>query len=376
MSTVNRSRQPRGVPVGGQFATETRAEAGAVALDARPDWGDLDICEGARTPWGPADHVRDLGPGAVLVGTPSHGGIKLSPERNRAVPAPLRSSSGWYEEDCEAHIVAFAHPDLGLASPEDAARGVRDWYPDGYEQVTGETIAPGQSWVKDDRLFAQAHQDDLVTVSAITSEDHPGMVEVTATVGGQRTQEAFDQERTFLVPSEEYNARVGRHPMVIDPARYTDVTRPKAPKTPLPRFTGINPAGLTSAQRSRLRAALGKRWRASDGTVRTLEDVITQEGLSGKSVTVEGGRRIHHLQQRQHAEDSSYSVLPVPKAVWDAVDAPDTRTPVDVAREEMKLAENALERARERGGSISARVNAQENARAARAAYEQALKGA
>lgn len=372
MSTVDqRSRQPRGVSIGGQFTAESRAEARAVVLDRSPDWGQLDVREGARTPWGRADYVSELGPGVVTVGTPGHGGIKLSPARNRAVPAELRNASGWYEEDCEVHIVAFAHPDLGIESPDDAAAGVRNWFPDGYEKATGETIAPGESWEKDERLWREAHADDLVTVSANTSSEYPGMVEVTATCGGARSQAEFDAARTFLVPQDEYRAGTsGRHPMVLDPDRYAEITKPKAPKTALPKYTGLSLESLTPAQQDRARAALGKRWQTNTGKVRTLEQLINEEGVSGKSASVNDGRRSYYLVQRQHAEDSSYSVLPVPKAVWDAVEAPDVRTPRALAREALNLAEHAALKVRERGGSISARADAQRKVPAARAAYE------
>lgn len=371
MSTVDaRSRQPRGVPVGGQFATEARAEAGTVLLEPATDWGSVEVRDGGRTPWGQADYVSQLGPGAVTVGTPGHGGIKLSPQRNRAVPEPLRNSSGWYEEDCEVHIVAFAHPDLAIEPPEDAAAGVRNWFPDGYEKATGETIPPGESWGKDERLWREAHANDLVTVSADTSTEHPGMVEVTATRGGARTQADFDAARTFLVPQDEYRQGTsGRHSMVIDPDRYVDITKPKAPKTALPKYTGVSLSFLTAAQQARARDALGKRWRTSDGQVRTLEQLITEEGLSGKSASVEDGRRSYYLVQQANAEDNSYPVLPVPKAVWDAVDAPDVRTPRARAREELHIAEHAAMKAR--SGGFAARQAAEQRVREARAAYEQ-----
>jgi hypothetical protein len=102
MSDVStRTRQPKGVPVGGQFATETRAESGlmleAPATPAEPDWGTTGISAGGRTPWGTADSVEDVAPGIVFASTPGHGGFKLSPERNAVVPDPLRNGNGWYE---------------------------------------------------------------------------------------------------------------------------------------------------------------------------------------------------------------------------------------------------------------------------------------
>lgn len=48
--------------------------------------------EGGRSPWGQIDHVEILAPGIAMVGTPSHGGIWLAPERRKDMPsAPNRA---------------------------------------------------------------------------------------------------------------------------------------------------------------------------------------------------------------------------------------------------------------------------------------------
>jgi hypothetical protein len=63
----------------------------------------------ARSRWGPIQTKSELAPGVWSVSTAGHGGIKLSRERNAAVPAYLRREGGWYEEDCEWAIAAVVH---------------------------------------------------------------------------------------------------------------------------------------------------------------------------------------------------------------------------------------------------------------------------
>jgi hypothetical protein len=58
------------------------------------------------TPWGTADHCRDIMPGIVEVSTPSHGGWILSPDRQAHLAALVPAFTTWagapyYEEDCD-----------------------------------------------------------------------------------------------------------------------------------------------------------------------------------------------------------------------------------------------------------------------------------
>lgn len=61
--------------------------------------------EGDPSPWGIIDGVTPLGPEAISVTTPSHGGIWVTPEALAKIPEPLRataySGGGWFEEDCD-----------------------------------------------------------------------------------------------------------------------------------------------------------------------------------------------------------------------------------------------------------------------------------
>lgn len=183
------------------------------------------VWEGMRTPWGAAQEARVVAPGVGWVGTPGHGGVKLSPEMNRRMPDYMRRPGGWYEEDCDWALPYVALADIlrqgGEASAADAAmETLRKWHPDEYERFTGETIPEGGSHVKDERAFMELHKGDLVAVSAQYSKDRPGFVEATATVGGLR--DGLPGARRFLVPEEEY-ARRSPFGFVVDPSRHEEI---------------------------------------------------------------------------------------------------------------------------------------------------------
>jgi hypothetical protein len=170
-----------------------------------------------HTPWGAADYEKLYAEGVVFYGAPSHGGFKLDAERNAKVHPLLRERSGWYEEDCAWSKVAFTFPEIFSEKDRVAAVAtLKDWYPDAYEAIAVVQLAPGESVVKDERRFHQAHADDWVAISAITSGRHPGMIECVAAKGGARGQVP---ERRYLVSQEEYRNR-GRFGFVIDEARH------------------------------------------------------------------------------------------------------------------------------------------------------------
>jgi hypothetical protein len=178
-----------------------------------------------HTPWGTADYVKELAPGITLVGTPSHGGIRVAPEQNRQIHKALRNESGtavgggragWYEEDCEWAIVAMQFPEAFVrplaegdktdwSTPEKvreiAVGFVKNYSPDGYEAATGETIPEGESYLKDKRLFEERHQHDWVVTCAFGSHltVPDGMVGVIA------QQASSGRKIGFLVPKDEYH---------------------------------------------------------------------------------------------------------------------------------------------------------------------------
>jgi hypothetical protein len=185
------------------------------------------VYEGMRTPWGDADSVKVVIPGAVgWAGTPGHGGVKISPAMTRRMPPFMRRPGGWYEEDVDWALPYVALADELRAAGEgekalsDAVETLRQWHPAAYEELTGEEIPEGRSYIKDERIFRDRHANDLVAVSAVGSDDRPGMVEVTATPGGVRD---FSGARRFLVPEGEYADRPRFGFVIEDPSRYEEL---------------------------------------------------------------------------------------------------------------------------------------------------------
>ncbi|TCM51071.1 hypothetical protein C8J36_11078 [Rhizobium sp. PP-F2F-G48] len=181
--------------------------------------GRRDVRTSASTPWGASQGATIYAEGVICHSTAGHGGFHLSIERNGKVPSVLRSSSGWYEHDCEWAIVALAFPDLFTTQERQLAdRTVRDRWPDAWERLSGRTLQPGESTVKDRRAFERAHAGDWIVISAIRSDHVPGMTEVIATIGGKRTSNVH--ERRFLVPFDEYGGSGRRFGFVIDEERH------------------------------------------------------------------------------------------------------------------------------------------------------------
>ncbi|MBU3993522.1 MAG: hypothetical protein KKA12_13390 [Alphaproteobacteria bacterium] len=178
--------------------------------------GRREIRQRLSTPWGMAQSSKIYADGVVFHSTASHGGIKLDRARNAAMPAMLRVASGWYEEDCEWSKVAIGLPDLFTDyERRHADRTFRDYYPECCEAVHGRALEPGESFANDRRLFREAHAQDWVVVSAITSKERLGFVDCVATLGGDGTASS---RRRFLVPDTEYSA--GPHGFVIDERRH------------------------------------------------------------------------------------------------------------------------------------------------------------
>lgn len=172
----------------------------------------------ASTPWGGSQLATVYAEGVVAHMTAGHGGFHLSAERNAKIHPLLRKDTPWYEEDCEWAIVAISFPDLFTAYERSMAeRTIRNTWPDVWEKIRGCSLAEDESWAKDRRAFDERVAADFVVMSAIRSDQHPGMTEVVAVVGGDRRRDS--DERRFLVPSDEYAGR-GRFGFVIDKARH------------------------------------------------------------------------------------------------------------------------------------------------------------
>jgi hypothetical protein len=348
----NVARQPKGIREGGQFADSKNPEASVDLAADVTNWGDVtNVQEGSRTPWGTADYVSHPAPGIAIVGTPGHGGIKLSPERNRVIPTALRTSSGWYEEDCEVNIVGLYHPEAfqGEGRPlddirEQSRQGVVEWFPSGYESAFGVTLPIGASGVKDRTTWHELHANDEVAVSASGdwADDVPeGMTVVTVRRGGNRTEEDRAAQREILVPKSDYGNPEFRHPLgkesgsfVVDPSKnYVDVTpAPKPPKEPAPRFRDWDTSGLSEHAKYRAERELGKMYRFNSGPAKSLADHIADGALVGKGHQLAryraDGRNKYALRFATEAEGEpgrdNYFNVDVLQATFDAVQAPVT----------------------------------------------------
>jgi hypothetical protein len=179
----------------------------------------------ASTPWGGSQMAVIYAEGVVAHNTAGHGGIHLSPDRNAKIHPLLRKDTPWYEEDCEWAIVAISFPELFTGYERSLAeKTIRNTWPDAWEAIRSCKLAEGESWVMDRRAFDQRHASDYVVTSAIFSDQNPGMTEVVAVVAGDRgvgDRKAGDNERRFLVPSDEYVGR-GRFGFVIDLDRHAE----------------------------------------------------------------------------------------------------------------------------------------------------------
>ncbi|MHA3724210.1 DUF7007 domain-containing protein [Leucobacter sp. HY1910] len=343
MSNINRhsaGAKQAGQSVGGQFAATRKTEAsGAGLAGPAPDqrhWGETGVAEGSHTPWGKADQVNHPAPGISVVHTPSHGGVKLSPERNREIPAALRESAGWYEEDCDAAIPLYYFTDDMAgdfkSSPAElragAAESIRNWHPDGWTQATGETVSEEDSVVLRRRAQREREKDQFAAWSVSDAQSRPDHVLVKA----KRASDGAEAE--FLVPREEYRAQQPH--FVADEARHPQL--PPAQKEPEPANTPVAipdrlPDSITGAARTRINKDLDQRWRSSDGSVRSLHQILESDGAHHRAVYVEGeGANIKFRYAVVQADHSSYRVS---KATFDFLDSvPDERTPADLQRED------------------------------------------
>ena len=173
---------------------------------------------GSRSPWGTIDHVTVHAPGIASVSTPRHGGFKLDRSHNAKVPAACRRKGGWYEEDCEYAISVLVFPEAFEDRIVEGARAsLKNWYPEAYTAITGEPVALEDSYELRRRAFKARNADKHVVVSASGSGPGvpAGMVGVTATLGGERGQAAWDAQIHRLVTAEAY-AKRGQFGYVLD----------------------------------------------------------------------------------------------------------------------------------------------------------------
>lgn len=400
------SRVTAGVPTGGQFATAPRGEADvdlndpwaapvATASDPEPvddrDWGSVaNVQVDSRTPWGKADYVSHPADGIVSVGTPGHGGIKLSPERNAEIPAALRNKSGWYEEDCEAAIVGMVHPEAmphymngDMDAIRDASTStVKSWFPDQYEKATGESVSPEESYVRredlkraDEKSFRAEHSHEMVSTGWGNDSNGAWVPEGYSTLTAK--VDDTGETREYLVPDSDcVSDHMLRKNVVIDPNKHIDVTGISSignspPKQDGPKLTGeaigVDYSNLPEGKRARARAELDKRWRFpnEDGThtVESMGEHFERVGLVGKSCHA-GDKGTTYLVD--YGTGGHVAVLS--KSAYDALSGvPDTTTDHARAGIELNNARRRLDRAEGNYESEKAKV-ARQDVQAAQAA--------
>ena len=83
-----------------------------------------------NTPWGVAHDINPVCEGVDFLSTPSHGGYRLSEEKNRKVKQEYRDPTGFYEEDCEWAFVCVTYPEIFPPGAVDSAlKTIARYYP-------------------------------------------------------------------------------------------------------------------------------------------------------------------------------------------------------------------------------------------------------
>ena len=158
------------------------------------------------TPWGAAQDKQIYAPGIISYSTSSHGGFHLSKTRQKEMPAALVNPDGWYEEDCEwCKVVIGFSQYFETKKLSQAYDTLKNWDYKTYEKFTGLALNPGESHSKDQVLFEETHKNDWVVISALTNKDDRSLVDVTATLGGQRKWNG--KKRQYIVTAADYEKR-------------------------------------------------------------------------------------------------------------------------------------------------------------------------
>lgn len=129
-----------------------------------------------NSPWGAVQTAREICPGAWDVSTEGHGGIKLDRRLNAKMPPCARSDGGWYEEDCEWSLPIMCLPEVaqglrpdGMAELIESARiSCRNWFPQVYCELTGESLESlrGRSYIYDQECFLAENANKYVAITA------------------------------------------------------------------------------------------------------------------------------------------------------------------------------------------------------------------
>lgn len=327
--------------------------------------------EGSRSPWGEIQHVEHVADGVSSVSTAGHGGLKLDPERNKEIPAELRNNDGWYEEDTEATIVGWVKPEAfphimeRKGETETRAmfeRSVKNWYPDEYEKITGETVSPEESYTRNKQVekqskesFKDANPNKFVPTRELHTNQEKWVPEGSSLVEAEMG--ATGEKRYFLVPSSERksdNMLGMRDDLAFDRDDYVDVTpvmniQREDEKPETIRYGNdvhVDTSELTESQRKRADKELNTvyRFQNSDGTetIETLQENFQRTGVTGKRSFWDSGKKTTaYTISRGNSRGT-----PVSKATYDAVQVPDVTPEVSQAHVKMSRAEHNYEKLR------------------------------
>lgn len=136
-----------------------------------------------NTPWGALQGQTTVAKGIVSVWTGSHGGYRLSPEREAQIPEYMRKD-GWYEEDCNWVIPCLVFQDefrkyydrengvgSGDRALEEAPDVLKHWMPEMYEKFFNVVLLPGESMMRDEFISKMNHRSDFVVTTAWGDHD-------------------------------------------------------------------------------------------------------------------------------------------------------------------------------------------------------------
>lgn len=192
--------------------------------------------------WGPVQTAEELAPGIWTVTTAGHGGYLLSPERNARVHDSWRAANRQYEEDGDYCVVVHTFPEViaafgpsseGLTDEQRLERcrqNLRDWKPDAWEAVTGESCTALNSRKRREQAFAATYAERLVVTGAWgdwAAWVPDGLVGCLAYRGGHAAR-TYRDESWFLVPAAEYRQK-NTFGFVIDETRHQRIEKPENP---------------------------------------------------------------------------------------------------------------------------------------------------
>ena len=368
------NRQPAGTSIGGQWAPGAADEVeDSLDLDDAFDdtadghqYGDVDLRaverSAARQGWGEVNSVTEVAPGIAFADCAGHGGFRLSSERNKEIPRPLRRT--WYEEDCESSIVGMYHPEaFPHVDANDHYRVVRDYFPDEYEQATGEELEFGQSWGRDKQDYMRQHADDwhVRFAQSLPDDGDTQLVKVGYVKNGEERQvKMLAAEYKMMSGDLGSYGRYSPHTATLSDEQidqYADITEPKPEPTPTPRYKGVDTSGLTMRQQARAEAELSRPLRFSDSNAVT---TLAQEAEAGR---IEGKRtyfddatgkteyQVHRSTTPEGVASDSNSIyaVTVSKATWDSFEAPDGRTEKEISATKVRRAKFRQRKAMDRG---------------------------